>query len=131
MRPFASPDGHDVPRLIDEFVPSLAAMVDDVVVGCEDPVGKPVVTHELPDVFDRVQLGALWRQRDNGDVGRDFELVRRVPSGLIHQHDGMGTRRNRLRYFSQMQRHGFGVAERKHETGGLAVLGANGAEDVG
>ncbi len=31
MRPFAASDGHDVPRLIDEFVPSLAAMVDDVI----------------------------------------------------------------------------------------------------
>jgi len=38
LGPFPAADGHDVPRLIDEFVPSLAAMVDDVVIGCEDPV---------------------------------------------------------------------------------------------
>ena len=38
LGPFPAADGHDVPRLIDEFVPSLAARVDDVVVGCEDPV---------------------------------------------------------------------------------------------
>ena len=106
-------------------------MVDDVVVGCEDPVGKPVLAHELPDIFDRVQFRAFGRQRDDSDVGRDFELVRRVPSGLIHQHDGMGTRCDRLRYFSQMQRHGFGIAERQYQTGGLAVLRADGAEDVG
>jgi hypothetical protein len=43
----------------------------------------------------------------------------------------MGTRRDSLRYFSQMQRHGFGIAERQHQTGGFAVLRADGAEDVG
>jgi len=47
-----------------------------------------------------------------------------VPSGLIHQHDGMAARRDRLRYFCQMQRHGFGIAERQHQTGGLAVFRA-------
>jgi len=30
-----------------------------------------------------------------------------------------------------MQRHGFGIAERQYQTGGLAVLRADGAEDVG
>ncbi len=33
MGPIAKADGHDPPGLIDELVPSLAAMVDDVVVG--------------------------------------------------------------------------------------------------
>ena len=65
MRPFGATDGHDVPRLIDEFVPRLAAMVDDAGVGGEGAVGEPVVAHKLPDVFDRVELWALWRQRDN------------------------------------------------------------------
>ena len=32
----AKADGHDPPGLIDEVVPSLAAVVDDVVVGFED-----------------------------------------------------------------------------------------------
>ena len=62
MRPFADPDGHDGPGLIDQFVPGMAAMVDDIVVGLEDPVGQPVVAHELPDVLDRVQFRTFWRQ---------------------------------------------------------------------
>ena len=33
MGPIAKADGHDPPGLIDEVVPSLAAMVDDIVVG--------------------------------------------------------------------------------------------------
>ena len=49
--PFAHSDGHDPPRLIDELVPSVAAVIDDVVEGFEDPVREPIFAHELPDVF--------------------------------------------------------------------------------
>ena len=38
-------DRHDPPGLIDELVPSRAAMVDAVLVRREDPVGEPVVAH--------------------------------------------------------------------------------------
>jgi hypothetical protein len=43
----AQSDGHDFPRLIDEIVPSCAAIVDKIVVGFEDAVGEPVLSHEL------------------------------------------------------------------------------------
>ena len=111
MRPFSAADCHDAPWLIDELVPSLAAVVDDVVVGCEDPVRQPVVAHELPDVLDRVEFGALGRQRDDADVGGHLELAGRVPSGLIHQDNGMGTRRDDKGYFGEVQGHGVGIAE--------------------
>jgi hypothetical protein len=39
MRPFALPDGHDAPRLVCAFVPRLAAVVDDIVMGGKHPVG--------------------------------------------------------------------------------------------
>src|SRR5258705_11448891 len=48
-------------------------MVDEIVVGFEDAVGEPVVAHELPDVLDRVELWALRRQQNDGDVGRHEE----------------------------------------------------------
>ena len=54
MRPLAQSEGHDPPRLVDELVPCLAAMVDEIVVGFEDAVGEPVGAHELPDVLDLV-----------------------------------------------------------------------------
>jgi hypothetical protein len=37
-RPIAARDGHDLPGLIDERVPGVAAVVDDIVEGFEDPV---------------------------------------------------------------------------------------------
>src|SRR5436190_17680552 len=52
--PNAQADGHDCPRLIDEFVPGVATVLKDVVIGLEDAIGEPVVADELPDVFDRV-----------------------------------------------------------------------------
>ena len=76
MRPLAQSDGHDAPGLVDELVPSLATMIDEIVVGFEDTVGEPVVAHKLPNVLDRVELGAFRRQGDNGDVGRHDEARR-------------------------------------------------------
>ena len=78
MGPFAEPDGHDGPGLIDQLVPCVAAMVDDIVVGLEDPVRQPVVAHELPDVFDRIEFRAFRWQGQQGDVvgdGHDVTLM--------------------------------------------------------
>ena len=41
MGPIAHTDGHDRPGSIDELVPSFTAVVDDVVIGCEDSVRQP------------------------------------------------------------------------------------------
>ena len=43
MRPLAQSDGHDAPWLIDELVPRLTAMVDEIVVGFEDAIGEPLM----------------------------------------------------------------------------------------
>jgi hypothetical protein len=55
-------------------------MIDDVLEGCEDPVGEPVVAHELPDVLHRVEFGTRGWQRDDADIGRDLELAVGVPA---------------------------------------------------
>jgi hypothetical protein len=49
MRPVAQANGHDHPWLIDQLVPGVARVVEDVAIGLEDPVGQPVVAQELPD----------------------------------------------------------------------------------
>ena len=88
-------------------------MIEDVVVGAEDAIGEPVVADQLPDVFDRVELGRFGRQRDQGDVEGDIELVGEVPAGLVEQQHGMGSRRHRSGDFCQMQRHRSDVAARQ------------------
>ena len=131
MCPFAVPDGHDAPWLIHELVPRLAAVVDDIVVGRKHPVGSPVVAHELPDVLDRVEFRAFSRERDDADIVRHIQLASHMPTGLIHQYDSVSARGDGERYFGQMERHGFGIAEGQHQPCTLAVLGADRAEDIG
>ena len=80
-------DGHDAPRLIDNAVPVVAAMPDNIVVIAEHPVGQPVVAHELPSVLHHVQLRAFGRQRQRSDVVGQGNLAQQVPSGLIEQQD--------------------------------------------
>jgi hypothetical protein len=131
VRPLAQPDGHDAPGLVDELVPCLTAVIDQIVIGFEYTVGEPVVAHELPDVLDRVELGAFRRQGDNGDVGRHDEARRHVPSGLINHEDGMGTGRDDRGDLDEVQVHRLGVASRQDQGRTLAFLWADGAEDVG
>jgi len=90
MSPITHSEGHDAPGLSDELVPSVAAVVDDVLGGLEDAIGEPIVAYELPGVFGRIELGRLGRQGYDGNVGRHLELVGDVPAGLIEQQDGMG-----------------------------------------
>lgn len=124
------PDGHNAPRLIYEFVPRLAADVDDIVVGSEHPVGEPVVAHELPDILNRVEFRTFGRERYDADIVRHVQLVSHMPTGLIHQYNSVSARSDGERYFCQMERHGFGIAERQHQPRALAVLRADRAEDI-
>jgi hypothetical protein len=106
-------------------------MIENVGVGREDPVGDPVLPHELPDVLDRVQLGRFGGQRQKRDVGWDLQLARDVPARLIEQQHRVTARRDGLRNLGQMQRHRLGRAARQHQAGGLASRRADRAEDVG
>jgi len=47
MCPVAEADGHDAPGLIDEAVPGMAAVTDDVVVIAEHAVGQPVIPNPI------------------------------------------------------------------------------------
>src|SRR6266516_736403 len=66
-RPIAVSDGHDFPGLIDDGVPGVAAVIDDVVERFEDAVRQPVLAHALPDIFLAVKLGRARRQRQERD----------------------------------------------------------------
>ena len=109
----------------------MAAVIEDVVVGFEDTVGQPVITHELPDVFGRIELGRAWRQGKQRDVVGNGQLCGHVPAGLVQHDDGVCAGRNLGGDFVEMQLHGLGVAARQDEAGTDAALGADGAEDIG
>jgi len=131
MSPVSQPDGHDAPWLVDDGVPSLAAQVEELVIGGEDSVGEEIVAHELPEVFDRIQLGRFWRQRQEGDVLRDLEAFGHVPSGLIENEDGVFARGDCGGDLHEMKVHGFCVAARQDESRPFSLLRADRPEDVG
>ena len=125
MRPIAGCDGHDFPGLVDELVPSVAAVVDDVVVGFEEAVGEPIVAHELPDVFLRVQLGAFGGQRDQGDVRRGAQLAGKMPPSLIDEDCGVSARGDLRGDLGEVQVHRLGVASRHDERRALSLFRAH------
>ena len=131
MRPLAQSDGHDAPGLVDELIPCLAAVIDEIIVRFEDAVGELVIAHELPDVLNRVEFGGFRRQGHDGDVGRHGEARRHVPASLIDQEDGVGTWRDGLGNLREMQVHCLGVAGRQDQGRPLALLRADRAEDIG
>ena len=116
MGRLAQCDGHDAPRLICELVPGRTAMIEEIVVGFEDAVREPVVTHELPDVFDWVELRALWRQRNECDVAWNDKALGHVPTRLVDDQDGMGTGREWLQRSPQGAVHRRGIAIGQYQT---------------
>ena len=93
-RPVALCDGHDLPRLVDESIPGVAAVVDNVVEGFENPIGEPILTHELPDIFLAVQAQGRAAATARARYWLESEFLRTVPAGLVEDHDGVGARRD-------------------------------------
>lgn len=54
-----------------------------------------------------------------------------MPTGLVHDEDGMRVIGHMMGYFCQVQGDGMGIAPRHHESGSLAVLWTDGTEHVG
>src|ERR1700730_16136555 len=131
MCPLPQADGHDGPRLVGKSVPGITAVVEDVLIGPEDTVREPVVLHELPEVLDRIELGALGRQGDNGDVRRDDKPMRQVPSRLVHEKHSMISWRDGLGDLGQMQVHRRGITSWQDECRALAQRRADGTENIG
>src|SRR3954464_9219119 len=65
-------------------VPGLTAGLDDGVIVLEPAVREEAFAQVEPDALDRVQLGAVRRQRNRSDVGGDDEVLGAMPSGLVH-----------------------------------------------
>jgi len=131
MRPVLEPNGHD-PRGLDcNFVPSVAAVIDDVVVVLKDAIGQAVVPHELPEVFDGVQLWRSWRQRQQGDVVGKVQALGCVPAGLIEDQNSVMPGLDLCADLGEMGIHAVAVAIGHDDAGSTAGLRADSTEDVG
>jgi hypothetical protein len=85
-------------------------VIENVVVGFENPIREPVIAHVLPDIFDLVELRRFRRQRQEGDVGGNQQLLLDMPPCLIEDEDGVRATRDRKRKFLEMESHGLAVA---------------------
>ena len=111
--------------------PSLAGLIDDVVVAVEDGDGEFVAAQVFPDVFDRVEFRGVGRQGNEGDVVRHGEAVGAVIAGPVEDQGGMAFGRDLFGDLGEMQGHGLGIGGGHDERGGGAAFRADGAEQVG
>src|SRR4051794_41638935 len=114
-----------------EPVPGLAAGRDDRVVVGPDPQAELVLAQVLPDVLDRVQLGAVARQRQEAEVLGNGEVPGRVPARPVEHDHGVRARGDLAADLRQVQAGGLGVGVREDEPGPDRPLGADRAEQVG
>lgn len=127
----AESDGHDFPGFVDEAVPGLATGFDDVVVVFENPIREPVLAKVLPNVLDRIEFRGAGGQEDRDDVFGHLQFARGVPSGTVHEQNGVCTRCDGAADFRKMLLHGMGVGVGHHQAGTDAAGWTNGAEQVG
>ena len=104
-------------------------MIEDFIIGLEDAVGEPIIAHELPDVFDWIELGTFGWQREDADIVGYDECPGHMPTGLIHEHDGMGPRCHGSGDFGKMHGHRARVADRQDKPCTLAQGRADRSED--
>src|SRR5262252_4891988 len=116
---------NDFPRLIDERVPSVAAVVDDIVEGFENSVRQPVLPNELPDIFLAIEFGCAGRKLQERDVVWNLEGLGAMPPGLIEEENSVSARSDFGRDLIEVKLHSFGVAGRQHEGGAGSAFGAD------
>src|SRR5690242_13639638 len=108
----------------------MAAVIDEVVVAGENPVGDPVLTQKLPDVLLCIELGTLRRQRNDANVGRHRELRGRMPSRLIQQQCRMTTRRNFGGDRGELEVHRLGIAPWQDQPDGFSLHRTDRTENI-
>jgi hypothetical protein len=88
MCPVSQADRHDTPGSVDQLVPRVAAMIDDVLTTVEDAIGEPVVgrTARRSRSHSVRALGGQWHERD---IRWHEEFRGEMPSSLVEQDNGM------------------------------------------
>ena len=111
------------------FQASQAGVEHGVAVG-EGAVRGKALAQVQPDPLDRVQLGAVGRQRQERDGVGHGEPWRAVPAGLVEDEHGVGARLELLSEGDQEQVHGHERRGRQGEGKSLIGAGATGGEQV-
>lgn len=97
----------------------------------EKPQREEALAQVEPDAFNRVELGAVGRQDDEGDARRHDEVTAHVPAGTVEHQDEMRVRRPGGRDMIEEDLHRGGVHGRQHQRDVVAGGGPDRGEDVG
>lgn len=85
----------------------------------------------MPDPLDRVELWAVGRQRDQGDIVGDLQFVAAMPTSAIDDERNMNILVDLATDLSQMLLHRPAIAHRHDDRRRLFLQRADRAEDVG
>ena len=98
----------------------------------EDPVAEVVLSQELPDVLDGVQLGSIGRQVEQGNVVGELQLAALLmPSRAVQSEYGVVAGQDRGADLVEVSVHHVDVDGRQDECDAGISGRADGAEDVG
>jgi hypothetical protein len=131
FRPLAASDRGEPVGRRREPVPGLAAGRDDRLVVRPDAMAELVLPQVLPHVLDRVQLGAVARQRQQGEVLGDGEVAGRVPARPVEHDHAVRPGLHLAADLRQVQAGGRGIGVGQDEGGADGPLRADRAEQVG
>ncbi len=85
----------------------------------------------LPDVFHRVQLWSVGRQKQQGRIVRHFQAARLVPAGAVqHQHTMAPPGSHVAADFFQEDFHDRGIGMRRHNGRSFILLRTNCPENM-
>ena len=112
-----------------EVTEASAELIDDRVQRGEDLVSDVVLAQVIPEVFDRVEFGAVGRKRQQVEGGGNLQAPGGVPTGAIQQHQAMvvGEAGGGVR---QEQGHGFGIHPGQNQRAEFAIERADGGQAV-
>ena len=106
-------------------------MIEDGLVGGEDPVREPVLAQELPDVLHWGSSGAFAGSGTRVMLIGITSRFAWLPARLVEQDDSVSAGRDRLRDLNEVQGHGLTGAAGQDQTGSLSFSRADRSEDVG
>lgn len=64
-------------------------LIDDRIQTGEGLISDVVLAHMVPEMFDRVEFGAVRGERQQVKAGGNLQSRGRVPTGTIQQHQAM------------------------------------------
>src|SRR6516164_648673 len=92
---------------------------------------KPMTAQIVPNPLDRIELRAVRRQLQQGDITGHHESLAAVPAGTIEDHHGMRIDGDLAADLAEMMVHGGGIADRHDQRRRFALHWADRTKHIG